>query len=147
MNYRHAYHAGNFADVMKHAALARIVEYLKQKDKAFRVIDTHAGLGVYDLSSAEAQKTGEWRGGIGRLQEATLPAGAQALLAPYLDAVRAANPGGGMRRYPGSPAIVRHLLRPQDRLTAIELHPADAAALKARFAGDVQTRVDRKSVV
>ena len=141
MNYRHAYHAGNFADVMKHAALARIVEYLKQKDKAFRVIDTHAGLGVYDLSSAEAQKTGEWRGGIGRLQEATLPAGAQALLAPYLDAVRAANPGGGMRRYPGSPAIVRHLLRPQDRLTAIELHPADAAALKARFAGDVQTRV------
>lgn len=140
MNYRHAYHAGNFADVMKHAALARIVEYLKQKDKAFRVIDTHAGLGVYDLSSAEAQKTGEWRGGIGRLQEATLPAGAQALLAPYLDAVRAANPGG-MRRYPGSPAIVRHLLRPQDRLTAIELHPADAAALKARFAGDFQTRV------
>ena len=141
MNYRHAYHAGNFADVMKHAALARIVEYLKQKEKAFRVIDTHAGLGVYDLSSAEAQKTGEWRGGIGRLLAATLPAGAQALLAPYLDAVRAANPGGGMRRYPGSPAIVRHLLRPQDRLTAIELHPADAAALKARFAGDFQTRV------
>ena len=141
MNYRHAYHAGNFADVMKHAALARIVEYLKQKDKAFRVIDTHAGLGVYDLSSAEAQKTGEWRGGIGRLLEATLPAGAQALLAPYLDAVRAADSGGGMRRYPGSPAIVRHLLRPYDRLTAIELHPADAAALKARFAGDFQTRV------
>ena len=141
MNYRHAYHAGNFADVMKHAALARIVEYLKQKDKAFRVIDTHAGLGVYDLSSAEAQKTGEWRGGIGRLLEATLPAGAQALLAPYLDAVRAADSGGGMRRYPGSPAIVRPLLRPQDRLTAIELHPADAAALKARFAGDFQTRV------
>ena len=140
MNYRHAYHAGNFADVMKHAALARIVEYLKQKEKAFRVIDTHAGLGVYDLSSAEAQKTGEWRGGIGRLLEATLPAGAQALLAPYLDAVRAANPDG-VRRYPGSPAIVRHLLRPQDRLTAIELHPADAAALKARFAGDFQTRV------
>lgn len=141
MNYRHAYHAGNFADVMKHATLARIVEYLKQKDKAFRVIDTHAGLGVYDLSSAEAQKTGEWRGGIGRLLEATLPAGAQALLAPYLDAVRAADSEGGMRRYPGSPAIVRHLLRPYDRLTAIELHPADAAALKARFAGDFQTRV------
>jgi 23S rRNA (adenine2030-N6)-methyltransferase len=141
MNYRHAYHAGNFADVMKHAVLARIVEYLKRKDKAFRVIDTHAGLGVYDLSLVEAQKTGEWRGGMGRLLEATLPAGAQALLAPYLDAVRAANPGGGMRRYPGSPAIVRHLLRPQDRLTAIELHPADAAALKARFAGDFQTRV------
>lgn len=141
MNYRHAYHAGNFADVMKHAALARIVEYLKQKDKAFRVVDTHAGLGVYDLSSMEAQKTGEWRGGIGRLLEGRLPAGAQALLSPYLGAVRTANPDGGMRRYPGSPAIARHLLRPQDRLTAIELHPAEAAALKARFAGDFQTRV------
>lgn len=141
MNYRHAYHAGNFADVMKHAVLARIVEYLKQKDKAFRVIDTHAGLGVYDLSSAEAQKTGEWRGGIGKVLGAKLPDEAASLLAPYLDAVRGMNAEGGVRHYPGSPAIVRHLLRPQDRLTAIELHPADAAALKARFAGDFQTRV------
>jgi len=141
MNYRHAYHAGNFADVMKHAMLARIVTYLKQKPKAFRVIDTHAGIGVYDLSSAEAQKTGEWRGGIGKLLAAKLAADAAALLAPYLDAVRAGNPDGTMRLYPGSPAIVRHLLRPQDRLTAIELHPADAEALKAGFAGDIQTRV------
>ena len=67
MNYRHAYHAGNFADVVKHAALARLVEYLKLKDKAFRVVDTHAGIGLYDLSSTEAQRTGEWRDGIGRL--------------------------------------------------------------------------------
>jgi 23S rRNA (adenine2030-N6)-methyltransferase len=140
MNYRHAYHAGNFADVMKHAAFARIVEYLKRKDKAFRVVDTHAGTGAYDLSSPEAQKTGEWRTGIGKVLEAKLPTGAQALLAPYLDAVHAANPEGGVRRYPGSPAIVRHLLRKQDRLTAIELHPADAAALKAHFSGDFQTR-------
>jgi 23S rRNA (adenine2030-N6)-methyltransferase len=141
MNYRHAYHAGNFADVMKHVALTRIVEYLKRKDKAFRVIDTHAGIGVYDLSSAEAQKTGEWLGGIGKLLDAALPPEAAALLTPYLDAVRALNPDGNVRFYPGSPAIVRHLLRGQDRLTAIELHPADAAALKARFAGDFQTRV------
>lgn len=141
MNYRHAYHAGNFADVMKHAMLARIVTYLKQKDKAFRVIDTHAGIGVYDLSAPEAQKTGEWRGGIGRLLEADVDGEAAGLLAPYLAAVRAANPEGGLQRYPGSPAIVRHLLRGQDRLTAIELHPADAAMLKARFAGDFQTRV------
>ena len=67
MNYRHAYHAGNFADVVKHAALSRLVEYLKLKDKAFRVVDTHAGTGLYDLSSEEAQKTGEWLDGIGRL--------------------------------------------------------------------------------
>lgn len=141
MNYRHAYHAGNFADVVKHAVLARLVEYLKQKDKAFRVIDTHAGIGRYDLASVEAGKTGEWQGGIGRLFEATLEPRAAALLQPYLEAVRAENPDGGMRRYPGSPLIVRHLLRNQDRLTAIELHPQDAARLKSVFAGDFQTRV------
>jgi 23S rRNA (adenine2030-N6)-methyltransferase len=141
MNYRHIYHAGNFADVVKHAILSRVVEYLKRKDKAFRVIDTHAGIGLYDLSSEAAQKTGEWRGGIGRVIDATLEPRAAALLAPYLDAVRAFNPEGGVRFYPGSPKLVRHLLRPQDRLTAIELHPADAATLKQGFAGDFQTRV------
>ncbi|MGF7006045.1 23S rRNA (adenine(2030)-N(6))-methyltransferase RlmJ [Aminobacter sp. BE322] len=141
MNYRHAYHAGNFADVVKHAVLARLVEYLKRKDKAFRVIDTHAGIGLYDLGSEEAQKTGEWHDGIGRLVEAKLPAEAADLLAPYLDAVRASNPDGGIERYPGSPLIVRHLLRKQDRLSAIELHPADARTLAALFEGDFQTRV------
>lgn len=141
MNYRHAYHAGNFADVVKHAVLARLVEYLKQKDKAFRVIDTHAGVGRYDLASVEAGKTGEWHGGIGRLTEATLEPQAAALLQPYLEAVRAQNPDGGLEHYPGSPLIVRHLLRNQDRLTAIELHPEDAARLKSVFAGDFQVRV------
>jgi 23S rRNA (adenine2030-N6)-methyltransferase len=141
MNYRHVYHAGNFADVVKHAILVRIVEYLKHKDKAFRVIDTHAGVGVYDLSSEAAQKTGEWRSGIGRVIDAALDPRAAALLAPYLDAVRAFNPTGGVRFYPGSPKIARHLLRERDRLTAVELHPADAAALKEAFAGDFQTRV------
>lgn len=141
MNYRHAYHAGNFADVVKHAALVRLVEYLKLKDKAFRVVDTHAGIGLYDLSSTEAQKTGEWRDGIGRLLRASLAGEATALLKPYLEAVRAANGGGDLKRYPGSPWIARHLMRRQDRLSAIELHPDDAAALKEQFAGDVQTRV------
>ncbi|PBB94896.1 23S rRNA (adenine(2030)-N(6))-methyltransferase RlmJ [Mesorhizobium sp. WSM3862] len=141
MNYRHAYHAGNFADVVKHAVLSRLVEYLKQKDKAFRVIDTHAGIGRYDLASVEAGKTGEWQGGIGRLSEAALEPRTAALLQPYLEAVRLENPDGGLRRYPGSPLIVRHLLRKQDRLTAIELHSEDAARLKAIFAGDIQTRV------
>ncbi|CDX19317.1 putative DNA (exogenous) processing protein [Mesorhizobium sp. ORS 3324] len=141
MNYRHAYHAGNFADVVKHAVLSRLVEYLKQKDKAFRVVDTHAGTGRYDLASVEAGKTGEWHGGIGRLFEAAIEPRAAALLQPYLDAVRAENPDGALIRYPGSPLIVRHLLRKQDRLTAIELHPEDAERLKSVFAGDFQTRV------
>ena len=141
MNYRHAYHAGNFADVVKHAVLARLVEYLKQKDKAFRAIDTHAGIGRYHLASVEAGKTGEWQGGIGRAIEATFEPKAAALLEPYLEAVRVENPDGSLRRYPGSPLIVRHLLRNQDRLTAIELHPEDAERLKSVFAGDFQTRV------
>ena len=141
MNYRHAFHAGNFADVVKHAVLARVIAYLKRKDKAFRVIDTHAGAGLYDLASDEAARTGEWRSGIGRVMTGALSADAASLLSPYLDAVRAANPGGGPSAYPGSPAIVRHLMRRQDRLTAIEKQPDEAAALKALFAGDVQTRV------
>jgi 23S rRNA (adenine2030-N6)-methyltransferase len=141
MNYRHAYHAGNFADVVKHAVLTRLVEYLKLKDKAFRVIDTHAGIGLYDLSAEEAQKTGEWRSGIARLLDARLAPEAAALLAPYLDAVRAANPDGGLLRYPGSPLILRGRLRKQDRLSAIELHPHDCAALKILFADDYQVRV------
>lgn len=141
MNYRHAYHAGNFADVVKHVVLARLIEYLKRKDKAFRVVDTHAGIGFYDLSSIEAQKTGEWHGGIGKLLEAPLPASVAALLAPYLDAVRSANPHGAVESYPGSPCIARHLLRKQDRLSAMELHPEDAETLKARFEGDFQVRV------
>ena len=140
MNYRHAYHAGNFADVVKHAALSRLVEYLKLKDKAFRVVDTHAGTGLYDLSSQQAQKTGEWLDGIGRLLETKPSSEAQALLEPYLEAVRAINPDGGVTKYPGSPLIVRHLLRPQDRLSAIELHPQDFQRLKALFAGDLQVR-------
>lgn len=141
MNYRHAYHAGNFADVVKHVVLTRIVEYLKHKDKAFRVIDTHAGIGVYDLSSVEAQKTGEWRDGIGRLLDAAFKPKTASLLKPFLEAVRAMNPPEALTFYPGSPMIARHLLRKQDRLSAIELHPQDAETLKQRFAGDVQSRV------
>jgi 23S rRNA (adenine2030-N6)-methyltransferase len=141
MNYRHAYHAGNFADVVKHVVLTRLIEYLKRKEKAFRVVDTHAGVGLYDLSSEEAQKTGEWRGGIGRLMGAELGEQAAALVAPYLDAVRAVNPAGQVGNYPGSPLIARHLLRRQDRLSAIELHPQDARRLKGAFEGDFQTRI------
>ena len=140
MNYRHAFHAGNFADVLKHAVLARIVEYMKRKEAAFRVIDTHAGVGLYDLSSDEAGRTGEWETGIARLMGIPAPAPVADLLAPYLDVVRALNPEG-LNLYPGSPLVTRRLLRRQDRLTAIELHPADAALLKSNFAGDHQVRV------
>ncbi|MDR6757408.1 23S rRNA (adenine2030-N6)-methyltransferase [Mycoplana sp. BE70] len=141
MNYRHIYHAGNFADVLKHAVLARLVTYMQGKDKAFRVLDTHAGIGLYDLSSEEAQKTGEWRDGIGRLLDGELPTDIAALLAPYLDAVKALNPEGGVRLYPGSPKLARVLFRPQDRLSAMELHPDDYETLHRLFDGDFQSRI------
>ncbi|MDP2732548.1 MAG: 23S rRNA (adenine(2030)-N(6))-methyltransferase RlmJ [Hoeflea sp.] len=141
MNYRHLYHAGNFADVLKHAVLAQIITYLKRKDQAFRVIDTHAGIGSYDLTSDEAQKTGEWREGVGRLTKAKLSPELAAFLAPWLDAVATLNPDGGVRHYPGSPKLARMLMRKQDRLTAIELHPTDANQLRSAFAGDHQVRV------
>nr|CAD6419252.1 23S rRNA (adenine(2030)-N(6))-methyltransferase RlmJ [Rhizobium sp. Q54] len=141
MNYRHIYHAGNFADVLKHAVVARLVLYMQRKDKAFRILDTHAGIGLYDLSAEEAQKTGEWQDGIGRLMEAELPAQAAELLSPYLSAVRDLNPDGGIRLYPGSPKLVRMLFRPQDRLSAMELHPDDVRRLTRLFEGDYQVRV------
>lgn len=141
MNYRHIYHAGNFADVLKHAVLARLITYLQQKEKAFRVLDTHAGIGLYDLSSDEAQKTGEWRDGIGRLLDGDLPAPVAAILEPYLATVRELNPGSELTRYPGSPKLVRMLFRPQDRLSAMELHPDDYETLHRLFDGDFQSRV------
>jgi 23S rRNA (adenine2030-N6)-methyltransferase len=141
MNYRHIYHAGNFADVLKHAILARIIRYMQAKDKAFRLIDTHAGIGLYDLTSEEAQKTGEWRDGIGRLIGADLPPKVADILEPYLSAVQSLNPEGGVTHYPGSPKLARLLFRPQDRLSAMELHPKDAAVLKYVFEGDYQVRV------
>jgi 23S rRNA (adenine2030-N6)-methyltransferase len=141
VNYRHAFHAGNFADVVKHTILTRILAYLMNKDAAFRVIDTHAGVGLYDLQGNEAERTGEWQDGIGRLIHVKLPGGVADLLTPYLDAVRARNPGDKLRYYPGSPFITRHMLRDQDRLMALELHPTDAWALKKNFAGDFQVRV------
>jgi 23S rRNA (adenine2030-N6)-methyltransferase len=141
MNYRHAFHAGGFVDVAKHLILTRIVEYLKLKPAAFRVIDTHAGIGRYDLTSDEAQRSPEWQEGIARLLERGLPPEAKALAQPYLDLIAAENPAGALTTYPGSPWLTRKLLRPQDRLFAIELHPEDEQTLAALFAGDVQTRV------
>lgn len=132
MNYRHAYHAGNFADVLKHVVLTRILAYLALKDKAFRVIDTHAGIGLYDLGADEAWRTGEWIDGIGRLAE-PLPAQSESLIAPYRAVLQDIRARYGENLYPGSPAIIREMLRPQDRGILVELHPADHAVLAERY--------------
>ena len=141
MNYRHAFHAGNFADVHKHAVLARILVHLRLKPAAFRVIDTHAGAGRYDLLGPEPSRSGEWRAGIERIWQAPRQGTPHALLAPYLDAVAALNPDGKLRVYPGSPLIVENLLRRQDRLIACELEPQAVASLGAALRGDARAKV------
>jgi 23S rRNA (adenine2030-N6)-methyltransferase len=126
MNYRHGYHAGNFADVVKHIALVAILSHLKKKDAPFAVIDTHGGRGAYDLAGEQAQKTGEAANGIGRLR--AMAGDVPPMLAAYIDC---AGQGGV---YPGSPLIAARLMRPQDRLVAIEKHPEEAALLRAALA-------------
>lgn len=140
MNYRHAYHAGNFADCMKHALLARILLHLTQKETPFRVIDTHAGIGLYDLGGVEAGKTLEWEAGIGRL-ETPLDAAAEVLLAPYRDALRAVKQQFGDNFYPGSPLLASLLTRRQDRAIFVEKHPADVAVLAEHFRRDRRVKV------
>jgi 23S rRNA (adenine2030-N6)-methyltransferase len=139
MNYRHAYHAGSFADVVKHAVLARIIAHLKEKPAAFRVIDTHAGAGLYDLAGPEASRTGEWRDGVGKLLGANLQPVARDLLRPYLDAIAAFN-AGPLKVYLGSPVLVQHWLRLQDRLVACEKEPNAARTLMARLRSDKRAK-------
>ncbi len=142
MNYRHAFHAGNFADVFKHAVLTRILLYLGQKVTPFRVIDTHAGEGLYDLSGEAAEQTAEWRGGIGRLiaGEVPTPAEVETLLAPYL-AVVARFMTGEAPHYPGSPAIAAALLRKQDRMIFCEAHPEVVQSLRANLGRDKRAKI------
>jgi len=141
MNYRHAFHAGGFADVIKHIVLVRILTYLQDKPAAFRVIDTHAGAGVYDLTSDEARRGGEWLTGIARVMQARFSETTLPLVLPYLDIVRAFNPQTGLGTYPGSPLIARALLRPQDRLTACEVEPKARKHLIEALRRDTQARV------
>ena len=141
MNYRHAFHAGNFADVFKHAVVTRVLVHLKEKVSAFRVIDTHAGAGLYDLAGPEARRTLEWKSGIGRLRSVTLAEPIRSLLSPYLDIVAALNTDGDLRRYPGSPTLALRLLRPQDRLLASELEPKTAAILRRSIGADKRASV------
>ncbi|MGH6703275.1 MAG: 23S rRNA (adenine(2030)-N(6))-methyltransferase RlmJ, partial [Bradyrhizobium sp.] len=109
MNYRHGFHAGNFADVIKHIVLVRILVHLQDKPAAFRVIDSHAGAGRYDLTSDEARRGGEWLTGIARVMQARFSQAALPLVAPYLDIIRAFNPPPDLKAYPGSPLIARAL--------------------------------------
>ena len=141
MNYRHAFHAGGFADVIKHIVLVRILLYLQEKPAAFRVIDTHAGAGLYELTSDEARRGGEWLTGIARLMQARLSEATATLVKPYLDIIRAFNPERDLKAYPGSPLIARALLRPQDRLTACEIEPKARKRLVEGLRRDAQARV------
>jgi 23S rRNA (adenine2030-N6)-methyltransferase len=136
MNYRHGFHAGNFADVFKHAMLARILVYLMRKDAPLRYIDTHAGACRYDLASDAAKRSPEWRDGIGRIVKARPPAEVAALLRPYLDALGPCDDEGRPASYPGSPALAQTLLRPQDRIALCEAHPEERGALIAALGRD-----------
>ena len=136
--YRHLFHAGNFADVFKHSLLTQLLLVLEKKDKPFFVLDTHAGIGRYDLTHPWAQKNAEYKDGIALLWERKdIPN----TLVPYLEAVRAENGNGTLRFYPGSPRIVRRLLRPNDRTVLIELNKKDCEELEALFRGDRQVMV------
>ncbi len=135
LSYRHAFHAGNFADVVKHTTLALTLAALQKKAKGLFYLDTHAAAGRYDLDSEQAQKNREHDGGIVRLWDHPTP---PASLSSYLDAVRALNPNEQLRYYPGSPRIARHLLRPQDRMALCELHNHEIELLALEFAQDKQ---------
>ncbi len=145
MNYLHAYHAGNFADVVKHLTMVAIIGYLQRKDAPIRVIDMHAGSGRYSLTGREARATGEADAGIARLFEngnpqlpISLGPDADAFAKPYRDVISRLNPGPELETYPGSPLLARHLLRPNDRLTACELRDIEYYKLQKLFAGDPQ---------
>ena len=143
LSYQHDYHAGNHADVLKHSVLALVIRALQRKDKPLRVLDVHAGSGIYDLRSGEARKNEEFTGGIGRVLAAR---SRPVEVRDYLDAVHALNGAGeragtGIHLYPGSPQVARHLLRSQDHLELLELHPAALARLHRHFGRDPRVHI------
>ena len=140
MNYRHAFHAGNFADVLKHAVLAQCLAALNRKDTPYRVIDTHAGPGLYDLAGDKAKRTGEAASGVERLHELGSPE-LEALLSPYRAALAEARTRYGETIYPGSPAIARLMMRPQDKAVFCEKHPEEALALERYCRNDPRAKV------
>ncbi|EJD6040082.1 ribosomal RNA large subunit methyltransferase J [Morganella morganii] len=141
LSYRHSFHAGNHADVLKHTVQSLIIESLKEKDKPFLYLDTHAGAGRYQLSGEHAERTGEYLEGIARIwAQESVPEE----LKTYLEAVSALNPRGDLRFYPGSPLIAAHLLRDYDKLNISELHPSDFPLLRNEFSRDNRARVVRE---
>jgi len=136
MNYRHAFHAGSFADVLKHAVLARVLVYMTCKETPLRFIDTHAGAGRYDLSSAEAARSPEWREGVARVMTARPPPRVAELMEPFLRAVGPCGAEGRPASYPGSPAIAQTLLRAQDRIALCEANPEERDKLIAALGRD-----------
>lgn len=140
LSYRHSYHAGNHADVLKHTVQSLIITALKEKDKPFLYLDTHAGAGRYLLNSPHAERTGEYHEGIARIwQQPDAPP----LLTPYINSVKDLNPGGNLRYYPGSPLIARYLLREMDKLHMTELHSSDYPMLRNEFQKDSRARTER----
>lgn len=143
LSYRHAFHAGNYADVVKHLIVNLIMESLCRKESSFCYLDTHAGTAFYDLNNEFAQKTGEFKDGIQLLWQ--LPeSDIHPLAVTYMRTLRAFNPGQNLNLYLGSPAFARHFLRPQDSMTLMELHPQDVELLKARFKGDKQVHIHQR---
>lgn len=140
MNYRHAFHAGNHADVLKHLIVSRIIALLSRKEAPFAYLDSHAGVGLYDLHGDQATRTGEWLEGIARLWDAAdLPDAC----ADYFNVLRGLNPDGALRYYPGSPELARQLSREQDRVLLNEKHPEDGQLLKDNMKGDRRVAVHR----
>ncbi|QWC53070.1 23S rRNA (adenine(2030)-N(6))-methyltransferase RlmJ [Pectobacterium atrosepticum] len=140
LSYRHSFHAGNHADVLKHTVQSLIITALKEKEKPFLYLDTHAGAGRYQLSGPHAERTGEYLDGIAKIwQRDDIPAE----LEPYMQAVRTYNHNGQLRYYPGSPLIARQLLREYDKLHLTELHPSDFPLLRNEFQKDARTKVLR----
>jgi len=138
MNYRHAFHAGNHADVFKHIVLTRLIALMSRKEQPFAYIDTHAGLGLYDLSGDQATRTGEWLEGIARLWQAT---DRPALTDDYVKVINRLNAEGELRYYPGSPELARRLMRQQDRVLLNEKHPDDGQLLKDNMKKDPRVAV------
>jgi len=138
LSYRHGFHAGNHADVLKHCVLVAILDYLKQKPAPVTYVDTHAGAGGYDLTGDFARKNREFDTGVGRLWSMPAP---PAPVARYLERVRMHNPDGQLTRYPGSPSLARDCLGPEDRLVLFERHGREAEALRAHCAGDARVQV------
>jgi 23S rRNA (adenine2030-N6)-methyltransferase len=141
LSYRHAFHAGNHADVLKHAVLVQVLDYLKQKDKPFLFVDTHAGAGLYDLTGPWAQKNREFDSGIGRLLQCRLLPGE---LEGYVGLVKSLNHDGSLQRYPGSPWLAAERLRAQDKARLFELHPAEFEALQSLFRSDRRVKVEQE---